>query len=318
MAEGVETSTTAPTTGAGASTGTGSAGASGASTPAAATAAAGASGAAAQAQAWSLDTWKDEDWDSLPERIRTAADKRAEGIYSPKLTEAQTALQQHQADLAAAKRDLQDARAAHLKGDPYGARQVEEAKAALQKLQTDFDAYKGEWHPGRLDTYKGEVEAKWNAAREQANATYEKALQESVQREIQVFAPWYAAKIGDAANPQHDAARAQITDGLYNDLGAALDVPLSWFLQASGLNPAQRNGLVLAVLGGADPMTALRDASKPPAYQASPAARVAPGAPRPAPRPDESFRAPKRDVTRSEFRQAARAAAGSGSLNPDR
>lgn len=268
---------------------------------------------------WSLDTWKDDDWDGLPARIRTVADQRYQGLYGPKLTEAQTALTQHQADLAAAKRDLQDARAAHLRGDPYGAAKEADARSTLEALQRDFEAYKKEWHPGRLDAYKGEVEAKWNAAREAANATYEGALRESLQREIHVFAPWYAAKIGEAANPQHDAARAAVTDGLYNDLGEALDVPMSWFLQASGLNPAQRNSMVQAVLNGTDPMTALRDASRPPVHQASPASRVGPGAPRPAPRPDDAFRAANpRENTRSLFRDAARKAAGSAPLNPDR
>lgn len=267
------------------------------------------------AQAWSLDTWKEDQWDALPERIRLAAETRYKGQYEPKLTEAQQALAQREADIAAAKREAQEARAAHLRGDPYAAAQAREAQEKLTALQKEFETYKGQWSEQVLNE-------KWKAEAERANAAFNKEWEAATARELRIMHPWYEAQVNGQPNPRHDAARAKIADEMDNQFWAIASaggkpsehplgaIPRAFFLIASGLNPAQRASLLTQIAEGVDPMVALDKAGEPPARVPSPAARAtpgAPGAPASAPRPDQTVPRGERGTGSSWF-TAAKAA----------
>lgn len=274
--------------------------------------------------AWSLDTWQPDQWDALPERIRTAADARYKGQYEPRLTEAQTALKQHQDDLAAARREAQDAKTAHMRGDAYGATRAREAEEKLAALQKEHETYKGQWS-------EQSFAQKWDAERKTVNDTFNREWREATGRELRFAYPWYEAKVGGQDNPRHDAARAKLADELDNQFweiakmsgGDAEKHPLAtleraYFLEASGLNAAQRHSLLTQIASGMDPLAALQAASRPPAHVASPAARAAPGAPR-APRPDEGV-SPRRQGERTAqetMRDAARRTLAPRNINAD-
>lgn len=271
--------------------------------------------AAPAAPVWSLDTWKDDDWDALPERIRTVADKRYEGVYGPRLTEAQNAVAAHQREVADAKAALRAAEAARLSGDPYGAADVRKAQADLAKVQGDFDAYRKEWNPERWQAHDADTKARWAKGLEEGNKTWNETLDQEIARELRLFAPWYGEKIGDKANPAYDPTRTALVNQMTQDY-AGIDVPDAWFILASGLNAAQIQTLERALANDVDPMQALEQASKPPAHQPSPAARAAAGGPRPpAPRPEEGVRQPS---PRQAWRDAAREAVPPTHLNADR
>jgi hypothetical protein len=139
-------------------------------------------------------------------------------------------------------------------------------------------------------------------------------------REIRVLAPWFGEKHGNAVNPNYDADRTQTANSLDNVLiEAGLDLPISYALQASGLNAAQRTTLVTALANDVDPWTALKEASAPPRHQPSAASRAAPGAPtRTDPRPDNAVR-PRNpfEQARALARTAAENAMGRRTLNAD-
>jgi len=280
-----------------------------------ATPAAPAAPTAPAAPAWSLDTWKDDDWDSLPERIRSVADRRYQGQYEPQLTAAQNAVATHQREVADAKAALRAAEAARLSGDPYGASDVREAKAALAKAQGDFDAYRREWNPEKFEAHTSDMKRRWDEALQKGNEQWNQTFDQELEREIRLFAPWYGKDVGGKANPSFDPTRTATVDRMVTDY-EGLDVPKAWFIQASGLNAAQVKTLEQALANDVDPMQALEQASKPPAHQASPAARAGAGGPRPpAPRPEEGVRQPSQ---KQAWREAARAAAPPTHLNADR
>ena len=246
-------------------------------------------GAGTQPPAWSLDTWKDEEWDALPERIRTAADKRYEGIYTPRLTEAQNALATHQRDLAAARQAVREANAARLAGDPYGAKELTDAQAVLAKAQADFEAYKKDWSPERFDAHKADLQRQWAEAQQKGNEAWNTALDAEVQRNARFLYPWFGEKNGDAPNPNYDADKTNLALTLAkHPMFRDDDLPDAWFLAAAELNKAQVHNLITAIGGGQDPMAALEAARRPPKHEPTPAARAAGGGgQRPAPRPDE-------------------------------
>ena len=273
----------------------------------------GAAPAAGQAPTWSLDSWKEDRWDDLPERIRNAADARYKGQYEPKLTEAQTAM-------AAARKEAQDAKDRLVRGDPIAHERYQQAQAELARLKAEFDAHKGQFGPEKFDAYKAGLQAEWKKAQDAANKLYSEQVDAATMREIRMLAPWFGEKHGDAANPNYDADRTKIAtdlDGLLLDAG--LDLPVSFALQASGLNAAQRNALVTAIANDVDPMTALKEASKPPRHEPSVASRAAPGGPpRAEPRPDDGVRPQSAfDAARKLARTAASDAFKRRDLNAD-
>jgi len=261
-------------------------------------------GAAPAAPAWSLDTWKDDDWDSLPERIRSVADRRYQGQYEPKLTAAQNAVATHQREVAEAKAALRAAEASQLKGDPYGAQDVKDAKAALAKAQGDFDAYRKEWNPERFEAHKADLQKRWTEAQAKGNEQWNQALDEELGRNLRFQYPWYGEKNGEAANPSYNAektttAKTLATDPLFADAG----LPDAYFLTAAELNKAQLHGLITALAGGQDPYAALEAARRPPKHEPSPAARASGGGgQRPAPRPEDGVpRRPGAPSTRKSW-----------------
>jgi hypothetical protein len=243
--------------------------------------------AAPAAGAWSLDTWQPDQWDALPEPIRKAADTRYEGVYGPKLTAAQTSLTQHQADLAAARREVQDAKTAHMRGDSYGAQRVTEAQAELARLKTEGEAYRKEWNPERFAALEGTLAEKIKAAESRVGSESDAIAR----AELTAMFPWLVEKNGEEPNADHDGEKVAFATKI-NNIVTDPKVTMVHILKSAELNKAQRIALIQRLQAGEDFIPAFREASKPPKHTPSPAARAAPHAPdvkTSDPRPDQGM-----------------------------
>jgi len=263
--------------------------------------------AAPAAPAWSLDTWKDDQWDALPERIR----KAAEGRYQPEIQKREQTLSTMRSEIAAAKKAAEDARAKWLSGSPFGAEDLKRAQAELAAIREEFEGYKAKYNDGVFNTSAQEWQTKWDEAVKRSNEQFAQRHQS----ELAVQFPWSVPGTKEAPNPEYDAAAMAEADRLVSfiDDGLGLtDVPDAAILTVAKMNPAQRGTFAEKLAESGDWRAALAAARQPPAYTPSPAARAhQASAPTPPARPGKSG-----PVDRSALRAAAEAAAGRQGLRP--
>lgn len=241
----------------------------GASSTASAAPGSGMGGTAGATPSWSLDSWKDDQWDALPERIRKAADAR----YQPQLMERDKLVAQHQAEVAAAKKAVEDARAQWLKGSPFGAEDVKKAQAELAALRQEYDGYKLKYNDDVLGGKVKEWQSKWDEA---AKASQDKYTQR-LQAELAFWFPWSVPGTKEAPNPAYDAVAMAEADRLTTliDEGFGLtDLPDAVILTVAKMNEAQRHTFVNELAADKPWQAALEAARKPATHQPSPAARA--------------------------------------------
>lgn len=241
----------------------------GASTSAPAAPGTGMGGTAGATPSWSLDSWKDDQWDALPERIRKAADAR----YQPQLSERDKLVAQHQAERDAAKKAAEDARAQWLKGSPFGAEDLKKAQEALKALQTEHDGYKLKYNDDVLGGRAKEWQSKWDEASKASQEKYAARLQ----AELALNFPWSVQGTKEAPNPAYDAvamAEADRLTTLIDDSFGLTDLPDSVILTVAKMNEAQRHTFVNALAADQPWQQALEAARKPASHTPSPAART--------------------------------------------
>lgn len=251
-----------------------------------------------QPSAWSLDAWKQDDWDGLPEPIRKAADAR----YQPQLAERDRLVAQHQAEVAAAKKAAEDARAQWVKGNPFGAEDLKKAQAELEALRAEHEGYKTKYNDGILETRAKEWQAKWDEAAKTSTQKYA----ERIQRELEVQFPWSVP-----GSPTYDKVAMgeadRLAELLDNTFGLT-EVPDAVILTVAKLNEAQRHTFVRELGNDRPWKEALLAAQKPPEHTPSPAARATSGA-NAAVRPSRPMPGGQR-FDRSALRSAATEASG--------
>lgn len=215
------------------------------------------------APSWSLDTWKSDDWDGLPEQIRRAAEAR----YSPQL-------QERDQRLAQVQRDLEDTRARWLKGSPFAA----EDKAALERklgdLQREYDSYKGQWSEQTVQQQLAAHQKRFDENIQNAANVYDQRLD----AEVEVLFPWAIESTKENPNPAFDPAKYMVAEELFskfNDIGVVEGLPTALFLRLAELSEPQRNAFINSFAEGNTWRAALQAASRPPAHQPSAAARAA-------------------------------------------